>query len=99
MKIRSFIVLATITALAACNGNNANQTSETDKKDSMSTANTGAHYANVQFAVDKDLVCEMPVKSGVSDTVHYNGGVYGFCSATCKEDFKKDPASYLTAKK
>ena len=37
----------------------------------------------------------MPVKAGVSDTAHYKGKVFGFCAKECKEEFLKNPASYL----
>jgi YHS domain-containing protein len=31
----------------------------------------------------------MPVGAGVADTAHFNGKVYGFCSAGCKDAFKE----------
>jgi YHS domain-containing protein len=41
----------------------------------------------------------MPLKStGVGDTVHYMGKVYGFCSKGCKAEFEKDPTAYLPTK-
>ena len=47
----------------------------------------------------KDLVCGMPMKDGaITDTANYEGKAYGFCSAECKGEFKKEPAKYLTQK-
>lgn len=45
-----------------------------------------------------DFVCGMPTTAAISDTVHYKGKVYGFCSEGCKDDFKKDPSQYLSKK-
>ncbi len=39
----------------------------------------------------KDPYCGMPVTAGITDTVHYKGKVYGFCSDECKQLFLKDP--------
>lgn len=55
-------------------------------------------YQSVAFDSQKDLVCGMPVKAGVSDTAHYKGKVYGFCAKECKDEFLKNPKKYLAAK-
>lgn len=55
-------------------------------------------FKGLKFASPKDLVCGMPVAAGVSDTANYKGKIYGFCSTQCKEEFKKNPAAYLTTK-
>lgn len=49
----------------------------------------------LEWAGDKDPVCGMKVKEGNSDTLHYGGKVYGFCSGHCKSTFQKDPQKYL----
>lgn len=54
-------------------------------------------YKNVKFDAKTDLVCGMPVTAGVSDTAHYQEKVYGFCAKECKDEFLKNPATYLTA--
>jgi YHS domain-containing protein len=46
----------------------------------------------------KDHVCGMPVSAGISDTAHYKGKVYGFCSKECKDEFVKTPDKYLSTK-
>lgn len=55
-------------------------------------------FKDLTFDSPKDLVCGMPVKAGVADTVHYKGKVYGFCSSECKKEFSKNPTTYLTTK-
>jgi hypothetical protein len=46
----------------------------------------------------KDFACGMPVTAGISDTCHYEGKAYGFCSTECKNEFLKDPKKYLVTK-
>lgn len=53
---------------------------------------------NLAFDSKTDLVCGMPVRAGVEDTVRYKGKLYGFCAKECKEEFLKDPQQYLTSK-
>ena len=55
-------------------------------------------FKNMKFDNTKDLVCGMPVSSGMTDTAHYNGKVFGFCSTECKNEFLKSPKGYLVAK-
>ncbi len=52
---------------------------------------------NLKIVNKKDFICGMEVTADVSDTVIYNGEVYGFCSSFCKDKFKKNPSSYLVA--
>ena len=42
----------------------------------------------------KDPVCGMPSGAGMTDTLHVNGKVLGFCSKECKEAYLKAPKSY-----
>jgi len=56
------------------------------------------HEANgLDVEVDNkfDPICGMEAAEHVSDTIHYEGKVYGFCSSGCKEEFAKNPAQYL----
>jgi len=48
-----------------------------------------------------DYVCGMDLDRDdfISDTTLYEGKVYGFCAAECKESFLKDPQHYLSSKK
>ena len=43
----------------------------------------------------KDPICGMKADDAKSDTVHYKGTVYAFCSKGCKEEFVKNPESHL----
>jgi len=47
---------------------------------------------------DKDPVCGMSLAAGYADTLNYKGKVLGFCSAMCKNSFKRNPAAYLGTK-
>ena len=41
-----------------------------------------------EMVVNKhDMTCGMPVTAGISDTCHFNGNAYGFCSPECKTEF------------
>lgn len=51
------------------------------------------------LATNKDFVCGMEVSDGgISDTASYEGKLYGFCSVECKDEFVKNPASFLAQK-
>ncbi len=54
---------------------------------------------SLHFDYGKDPTCGMPLKYGLEDTLHYKGKLYGFCSKECKEEFLKDPVSYLAKAK
>ena len=47
------------------------------------------------LASKKDPVCYMPLLTVIADTCSYKGKLYGFCSKSCKEDFLRDPESFL----
>lgn len=61
---------------------------------SMDAILTPNKNADIHIDNDKDFVCGMPI-ANVSDTLHYKGKTYGFCSSMCKEEFKKHSARYL----
>ena len=44
---------------------------------------------------EEDPVCKMKVAGAVADTATYQGKLYGFCSTTCKQEFKKAPQDYV----
>ena len=67
------------------------------QKDSM-VVKDKKKFEDIVFDSKKDLVCGMPLRAGIEDTAHYMGKVYGFCATECKDEFKKDPQHYLTAK-
>lgn len=49
---------------------------------------------NVQVDNKIDPICEMVTAEYLSDTLHYNGKVIGFCSKGCKEMFAENPGKY-----
>lgn len=53
-------------------------------------ANTAISFANTT-----DFACGMKVQADYTDTCHYQGKVYAFCSASCKEEFQANPESFL----
>ncbi|MFZ9261742.1 MAG: YHS domain-containing protein [Chitinophagaceae bacterium] len=55
-------------------------------------------YTPAMVVNEKDYACGMPVTAGISDTTHYDGKAYGFCSTECKDEFLKDPKKYLATK-
>jgi putative intracellular protease/amidase/YHS domain-containing protein len=55
-------------------------------------------FKDIKFDNKKDFICGMPITAGIIDTANYKGKVYGFCSAGCKQEFKKKPTLYLTNK-
>lgn len=100
----SAVVIAAL-ALSSCGGGTEKNTTA----DSASSAAMPMHqhseadskkdaFANVKFDLAKDPACNMPISAGVEDTAHYKDKVYGFCSKECKEEFLKDPESYLAKK-
>jgi YHS domain-containing protein len=100
-KVMFVFVLAVL--LAACNNPAQNNTAQ--KTPNQDTATMAAQstdslpvYTADMLDSKKDLVCGMPVSAGISDTAHYKGKAYGFCSKECKDDFVKNPGQYLSAK-
>ena len=48
------------------------------------------------LATDMCLGCDMSLaEHAITDTAYYNGALYGFCNAKCKESFKADPEAAL----
>lgn len=66
-------------------------------EESMETTKQNV-YTPEMVVNKKDFVCGMPTTAGISDTAHFEGNAYGFCSAECKAAFQQDPKSYLVSK-
>ena len=50
-----------------------------------------------QMAMEVDPVCGMRIDSEeAAGTIEHGGKTYYFCSQTCYDAFKADPASYVT---
>ncbi|THV63081.1 MULTISPECIES: YHS domain-containing protein [Chryseobacterium] len=41
-----------------------------------------------------DPICKMKTSMSLSDTAVYKNKIYGFCSKSCKTEFKKNPVKY-----
>ncbi|MCC7299376.1 MAG: YHS domain-containing protein, partial [Bacteroidia bacterium] len=52
-------------------------------------------YKEVEFSNSVDFICNMELSLGVSDTAHYKGQVFGFCSQSCKNHFIAQPEEHL----
>ena len=61
-------------------------------------AEPAAPAATVKFDNETDFVCGMKVTPEFEDTCHYQGKVYAFCSASCKETFLEEPEKYVAGK-
>jgi len=90
------IIFVLVVGLFACNNNKPTEPAVTMQD---STADS-AEQASIDYKLvdnKKDPICGMPVKAGISDTIHYKNKVYGFCAAECKAEFAKSPEQYLSA--
>lgn len=102
MKSILFVFAASL-LVAACN--NAADKSTTQQNYSPDTSTMAAKpkeslpgYTAEMLDSKKDHVCGMPVSAGITDTAHYKGKAYGFCSKECKDEFVKAPDKYLSVK-
>lgn len=60
-----------------------------------SNAGATSTTASVHFDNKIDFPCGMEVTPEFTDSCHYKGKVYGFCSESCKETFLGDPEKFL----
>lgn len=85
--------------LGACNtkqheGEQSQATTEATTENT--TATPAATIPLASLADTKDHVCGMDLSpEGVTDTLHHDGKVYGFCAPECKAEFAKNPSQYL----
>ena len=96
--MKKFIAFSLI-ALTACNSKNS-ESNQTTAKQSLvedSIAAVVSVFDTIQVDNKKDPSCGMPVKGNISDTTLYEGKLYGFCSAECKQDFLKNPKAHIAA--
>lgn len=59
------------------------------KKTSQITNLKGITVVNAE-----DPICHMKTADFLKDTANYKGKIYGFCSESCKDKFKKNPEKY-----
>lgn len=53
----------------------------------------------VKVVNEKDPICGMNTAQFLTDTAIYQKKIYGFCSKSCKVEFKKNPKKYVKKKK
>jgi len=99
MKI---IILSGMLAFIACSSPKEEKIDHVHPKngDTMKMGHTprvDTAFRQVKFDSKYDLSCGMPLTAGLTDTAHYEGKVYGFCSPECKSDFEKHADSLVKA--
>jgi YHS domain-containing protein len=98
-KLLSYISTATIIAVIfACN-----EQPKPEQKAAPAGMEQSSEAQTIKLdpsllASANDPVCGMSIKDGIGDTTTYKGKIYGFCSASCKEDFLKEPEKYISIK-
>lgn len=90
-----YLISIGVALLSACR-QKASETTSQAPKTAVETpaAPTAGTQAALPWASHTDPVCEMDVEETAEDTVHYQGKAYGFCSASCKGKFQKNPGKY-----
>ena len=94
MKLKYIITLPIIFVLTACNIEPKQPAAPVVNKEAPHT-HTEKAFSGVDFASSKDLACGMPLTAGLTDTAHYKGKIFGFCSIECKQDFVKNVKNYV----
>ena len=82
----------------ACTNQSSNQEAIQKAKEKVQKAEPVNKFKGIDFAVNKDLVCGMPLSAGVGDTAHFDSKIYGFCSKECKDSFLLSPEKYVVKK-
>ncbi|MDI9363561.1 MAG: hypothetical protein QM541_01325 [Flavobacterium sp.] len=93
LTIATCITLSTL--VISCT--NAPKVSTEKTTDNAATMPVEVTYADSIVDNKKDPTCGMPVTAGISDTMHYNHKVLGFCSAECKAEFAQDAAKNIAS--
>jgi YHS domain-containing protein len=88
MKSKIILTALLSVSLMAC----AQETPKVKHKKETPSAKSNAK--TVKFANAVDPICNMPTESDMKDTAVYKNKTYGFCSAYCKDEFKKNPEKY-----
>jgi YHS domain-containing protein len=96
MKLLSIAACLALATLAISCNNAPKATTETSL-DTTATMPIEVKYADSIVDNKKDPTCGMPVTAGISDTMHYNNKVLGFCAAECKAEFAKDAAKNIAS--
>jgi YHS domain-containing protein len=93
LSIAACLALATL----AISCNNTPQATTEKPVDSAATMPIEEKYTANIVDNKKDPTCGMPVTAGISDTMHYNNKVLGFCASECKAEFAKNAAKNIAS--
>lgn len=89
IKQISIFIFSTL-LLASCGGSN------TGDNNMNSSDKAGLTISPDQLTTTVDPVCKMDMAQfKITDTAHYAGNVYAFCSEHCKAEFKGDPEKFV----
>ncbi|UOU99006.1 YHS domain-containing protein [Chryseobacterium daecheongense] len=88
MKSKIIITALLSMSLFSC----AQEAPKVKHKKSMSSSKE--NIKNVKVVNAEDPICHMKTAEFLKDTVVYKNKTYGFCSAYCKDEFKKNPEKY-----
>lgn len=89
MKSKVILTALLSVSLMAC----AQETPKVKRKKAKTAVKSDAKP--VKFANTVDPICNMPTDADMKDTAVYKNKTYGFCSAYCKDEFKKNPEKYV----
>lgn len=93
MRKTALLIVMTIFIITSCDNKKDQENVEIHHADEHQMH--AAHKLDVKVDNKIDPICNMNTDEHLSDTIHYNNKVYGFCSTSCKEEFSKNPESYL----
>ena len=87
-----------ISLIVFCSCQSAPDTAGSSRQDSVKSQpamGVSPELKKLHFDYNKDPACGMPLHAGLLDSTTYKGKLYGFCSKECKEEFLKDPNSFV----
>lgn len=94
-KIIGLCSVTLLILLAACNNQKADdKVAANQQKDEVTKTIVASKYDNTI-----DPRCGMDVTDDMTDTLHYEKYVLGFCSSDCKDYFKKNPKAHIAEAK
>lgn len=88
MKSKIIVTALVSVSLFSC----AQETPRVRHKKNMTSSKE--NIKNVKVVNTEDPICQMKTAEFLKDTAVYNNKTYGFCSAYCKDEFKKNPGKY-----
>ena len=89
--MNKLLLIICITTLWSCNKKESNTV-----KEATTVIEPKNPLNKLKYDNKIDFYCKMDItKYGVSDTTHYKGKLYGFCSTICKHEFLMKPEEYL----